>query len=92
MSPEFRVRVETFQKPEILDPQTAAIESALVRKGHPVTDMQAGKFYDLTVTAESRDKVSEIVREFTAGFLANPTIEDYKIKNIRIQRSKRQRK
>ncbi len=80
MSREFLVHVQTNYKSEIRDPQANAIADALGRKGHEVVNLRAGKAYDFRITASSKKDARAQVTVFSDGFLANPVIEDFKIK------------
>ncbi|HVX43062.1 MAG TPA: phosphoribosylformylglycinamidine synthase subunit PurS [Mycobacteriales bacterium] len=73
-----RVVVDVMLKPEILDPQGQAIAQALPRLGFSgVNDVRAGKHFELDVTDGVTDQV---VREIADTLLANPVIEDFRVR------------
>ena len=71
-----RIVVEVMPKPEILDPQGAAITHAMGRLGFgaPV-EVRQGKRFELEVDAAD-DAMLEKVREMAGTLLSNPVIED----------------
>lgn len=73
-----RVVVDVMLKPEILDPQGAAVLAALPRLGVAgVTGVRQGKRFELEVEGEP-DLAS--VQELADRLLANPVIEDYTVR------------
>ena len=75
-----RVAVDVVIKPEILDPQGKAIESALRRSGAAgVLSVRAGKHFDLEVDDSVTD---EDLEELAATVLANPVIESWTVSRV----------
>jgi phosphoribosylformylglycinamidine synthase PurS subunit len=73
-----RVVVDVMLKPEILDPQGAAVLSALPRLGvSGVTAVRQGKRFELEVEGEPD---LEQVTALADRLLANPVIEDYTVR------------
>jgi phosphoribosylformylglycinamidine synthase subunit PurS len=73
-----RVVVDVMLKPEILDPQGAAVLAALPRLGVAgVTGVRQGKRFELDVEGEP-DLAS--VQDLADRLLANPVIEDYTVR------------
>jgi phosphoribosylformylglycinamidine synthase len=73
-----RVVVDVMLKPEILDPQGAAVLAALPRLGvSGVTGVRQGKRFELEVEGEPD---LEQVNELADRLLANPVIEDYTVR------------
>jgi phosphoribosylformylglycinamidine synthase PurS subunit len=72
-----RVVVDVMLKPEILDPQGAAVLAALPRLGVAgVTGVRQGKRFELDVEGEP-DLAA--VQDLADRLLANPVIEDYTV-------------
>jgi phosphoribosylformylglycinamidine synthase PurS subunit len=73
-----RVVVDVMLKPEILDPQGAAVLAALPRLGVAgVTGVRQGKRFELEVEGEPD---LEVVQALADRLLANPVIEDYTVR------------
>lgn len=73
-----RVLVDVMLKPEILDPQGQAIAQALPRLGFSdITDVRAGKHFVLDVAESVTD---DMLTEIADTLLANPVIEDFRIR------------
>ena len=73
-----RVVVDVMLKPEILDPQGAAVLAALPRLGvSGVTGVRQGKRFELEVEGEPD---LEQVQALADRLLANPVIEDYTVR------------
>jgi phosphoribosylformylglycinamidine synthase subunit PurS len=73
-----RVIVDVMLKPEILDPQGAAVLAALPRLGLAgVTGVRQGKRFEIDVEGEpDLDQVEALADRL----LANPVIEDYTVR------------
>jgi phosphoribosylformylglycinamidine synthase subunit PurS len=75
-----RVVVDVMLKPEILDPQGKAVQSAFDRLGFDgIASVRQGKRFEIELAgAATPEAVAEIER--AAGtLLANPVIEDFTI-------------
>jgi phosphoribosylformylglycinamidine synthase subunit PurS len=73
-----RVVVDVMLKPEILDPQGAAVLAALPRLGvSGVVGVRQGKRFELEVEGEPD---LEQVNQLADRLLANPVIEDYTVR------------
>ncbi|WP_380163612.1 phosphoribosylformylglycinamidine synthase subunit PurS [Jannaschia sp. R86511] len=71
-----RLVVDVMPKPEILDPQGAAITHALGRLGYTgLTEVRQGKRFEVTVEVADEATVAR-VREAAESMLSNPVIED----------------
>jgi phosphoribosylformylglycinamidine synthase len=72
-----RVVVDVMLKPEILDPQGAAVLAALPRLGVAgVSGVRQGKRFELEVEGEpDLDQIAALADRL----LANPVIEDYAV-------------
>lgn len=72
-----KVIVEVMLKPEILDPQGAAVLAALPRLGMTgVHSVRQGKRFELEVDGEPD---MDQIRHIADGLLSNPVIEDYTV-------------
>ena len=78
-----RVVVDVMLKPEILDPQGQAIQSALGRLGFAgVASVRQGKRFEVEVEVEGEvtEAVLADVRRMAETLLANTVIEDYDVR------------
>jgi len=66
-------------KEGILDPQGAAVESALEHLGFAVSGARVGKVVDLEVDAADATEARARVEQMCERLLANPLIESYEI-------------
>jgi len=66
-------------KPGILDPQGAAVETALEHLGFAVAGARVGKVIDLEVQAADATEARARVEEMCKRLLANPLIESYDV-------------
>ncbi len=75
-----KARVHVTLKTGVLDPQGKAIAQALGRLGFAgVNDVRQGKFIEIELAENDRDKARETVDAMCAKLLANTVIEDYAI-------------
>lgn len=73
-----KARVTVRPRPEILDPQGKAILGTLGQEGYSqVTDLRAGKSFDLVLDVENRKQAEEVLDEICGNLLSNPLIETY---------------
>ena len=76
-----RVVVDVTLKPEILDPQGAAILGALPRLGFTgVRSVRQGKHFVLDVDGDPDADTVADVRRMAETLLANPVIEDFTVR------------
>ena len=75
-----RVVVEVMPKPEILDPQGKAVQSALPRLGFSgVVEVRQGKRFELEFDGGlTPDRLAEVHR-MAETLLSNPVIEDFTV-------------
>jgi phosphoribosylformylglycinamidine synthase PurS subunit len=66
-------------KSGILDPQGAAVETALEHLGFSVTAARVGKVVDLEVDAADEPEARAQVERMCEQLLANPLMESYEI-------------
>ena len=66
-------------KQGILDPQGAAVETALEHLGFSVSGARVGKVVDLEVDAASVDEARAQVEKMCEQLLANPLMESYEV-------------
>jgi phosphoribosylformylglycinamidine synthase len=66
-------------KQGILDPQGAAVETALEHLGFSVSAARVGKVVDLEVDASSADDARAQVEKMCEQLLANPLMESYEV-------------
>jgi phosphoribosylformylglycinamidine synthase subunit PurS len=75
------VRATVLVRPKqgILDPQGAAVETALEHLGFSVSGARVGKVVDLEVEASTTDNARAQVEKMCEQLLANPLMESYEV-------------
>jgi phosphoribosylformylglycinamidine synthase subunit PurS len=72
--------VEVMLKPEIHDPQGAAIAAACRRLGFgQVTGVRQGKRFEVEVDGAADEDAVTALTELAAGLLSNPVIEEFTV-------------
>jgi len=67
-------------KDTILDPQGLTIHHALETLGYKnIESLRSGKFFEIELNVEDREKAVEIVDEICKKLLANPVTEEYQL-------------
>jgi phosphoribosylformylglycinamidine synthase subunit PurS len=74
-----RVTVTVRPREGILDPQGEALRRSLAGLGYDVTDVRAGKVFDLELEAADEADALRIADEISGRVLSNPLIEDYRV-------------
>jgi phosphoribosylformylglycinamidine synthase PurS subunit len=76
-----RARIHVTLKPEVLDPQGAAVEHALSSLGFDeVSDVRVGRYIELSMAGSiTEEQARERVRSMCDRLLANLVIEDYRL-------------
>ena len=74
-----RVTVTVRPREGILDPQGEALRRSLTGLGYDVTDVRAGKVFDLKLEASDEADARRIADEISERVLTNPLIEDYQV-------------
>ena len=74
-----RVTVVVRPKSGILDPQGAAVETALEHLGFAVSGARVGKVVDLEVASDDATEARAQVEKMCEQLLANPLMESYEI-------------
>jgi phosphoribosylformylglycinamidine synthase len=75
---KFSSKIKITLRKSILDPQGKAIEHSLKSIGYDsILDTRIGKFIELEVEADSREKAKQITDDACKKLLANPVMEDY---------------
>jgi len=74
-----RVTVTVRPREGILDPQGEALRRSLTGLGYDVTDVRAGKVFDLELAASDEADARRIADEISERVLSNPLIEDYQV-------------
>jgi phosphoribosylformylglycinamidine synthase subunit PurS len=74
-----RATVVVRPKSGILDPQGAAVETALEHLGFAVSGARVGKVVDLEVAADDAAEARAQVEKMCEQLLANPLMESYEI-------------
>lgn len=77
----FSVTVQILPKSDILDPQGQAVEKALASMNYKnVKNLKIGKEIVFNIESKSRQEAEKTVKEMCERLLANPVIEDYRVK------------
>jgi len=74
-----RVTVLVRPKAGIRDPQGEAIRGSLAGLGYPVSEVSAGKIFDLEVDTDDAAEAERVARETAGRVLANELIEGYEV-------------
>ena len=74
-----RITVTVRPREGILDPQGEALRRSLTGLGYDVTDVRAGKVFDLELEAADEADARRIADEISERVLSNPLIEDYRV-------------
>jgi phosphoribosylformylglycinamidine synthase len=75
---KFSSKIKITLRKSILDPQGKAIEHSLKSIGYDsILDTRIGKFIELEVEADSKEKAKQITDDACKKLLANPVMEDY---------------
>jgi phosphoribosylformylglycinamidine synthase subunit PurS len=77
-----RVTVLVRPRDGILDPQGEAIRRSLAALGHPVSEVRAGKVFDLEVDADSPEEARRLATEVAESVLSNPLIESFEVEAV----------
>jgi|TARA_B100000676_G_scaffold224545_1_gene221953 phosphoribosylformylglycinamidine synthase PurS subunit len=79
-SQPMKVKVIVTPKQEVLDPQGKTVQTALEQMGCTgVNEVRVGKYIEIEMDGDP-DEVKEKLSEYADKFLANPNIEDYRLK------------
>ena len=64
----------------MLDPQGKVVNQTIKNLGYEkITNVRQGKFFEIELSENNKEKVKEIVDEICKKLLTNVIIEDYKI-------------
>ncbi len=75
--------IQVMLKPEVLDPQGAAIQRASASLGHvAIRSVRQGKLFEIDLDAEGEEPARVLLRELCEKLLSNPVIERYEILRI----------
>jgi phosphoribosylformylglycinamidine synthase subunit PurS len=74
-----RATILVRPKSGILDPQGAAVETALEHLGFAVSGARVGKVVDLEVTSDDATEARAQLEKMCEQLLANPLMESYEI-------------
>ena len=74
-----KVTVLVRPKTGIRDPQGEAIGRSLVGLGYAISDVSAGKIFDLEVDTDDAAEAERVARETAGRVLANELIEGYEV-------------
>ncbi len=77
-----RVTVLVRPRDGILDPQGEAIRRSLAGLGHPVSEVRAGKVFDLEIDTDSPDEARRLATEVAESVLSNPLIESFEVEAV----------
>jgi len=78
-----RVVVDVMLKPEILDPQGRAVQSALGRLGLTgVADVRQGKQFVIDIDGPLEGDRYDLMHKLAEELLSNPVIENYSMRVV----------
>ncbi len=79
----FLVKVHTFPKAGVLDPQGNAIETAISDFGFDhVERIQTGKYFKVEINTSDMSGAEKIAKELCQKILVNPVLEDYEFEVV----------
>ncbi len=79
--PVHEVVVDVMLKPEILDPAGQAVLNALPSLGlPPASSLRIGKHVELSLEADDEAAAVELATKMAETLLANPVIEDFRVR------------
>lgn len=77
---DFHARVYVRLKPAVHDPQGETIRGALETLGyHGIVDVRQGKYFEMSLEAQTREDAEATVREIAKRVLSNPVIEAFEV-------------
>ena len=78
-----KARVYVVLKEGILDPQGKAVQQSLHALGFEgVQEVRVGKFFEIVLSAVSRDQADMAIRAMCDKLLSNPIIDNYRYEII----------
>ena len=67
-------------KKDVLDPQGKVVSQTLKNMGYDnVVDVRQGKYFEIEINENNKEKAKEIVEEISKKLLTNVVTEDYSI-------------
>lgn len=76
----YKARIIIKRRPSILEPEGKAVRHALGNLGYAsVDEVRMGKFAEIWIDEEDRERAEQIAQEACDKLLANPVMEDYAI-------------
>ena len=80
---KLKAQIHITLKPSVSDPQGLTVAGGLKQLGfNSVDSVRVGKFIEIEIEAQSREKAENDFNEMCEKLLANPVIEDYKFSII----------
>jgi phosphoribosylformylglycinamidine synthase PurS subunit len=77
---DFQVRVYVRLKTSVHDPQGETIRGALETMGYRgVAEVRQGKYFEMTLKAETGEEAEATAREIAKRVLSNPVIETFHV-------------
>ncbi len=77
---DFRAQVFVRPKPSVHDPQGETIRGALETMGYQgVKEVRQGKYFEMSLKANTREEAGVMVREIANRILSNPVIETFHV-------------
>lgn len=73
-----KAKVIVNLKPSILDPQGSAVERSLRSMGYPTAEVRIGKYMEVTLAEDDRERGEQTLNEICQKLLANPVTEEYR--------------
>ena len=74
----YKAAVHVTLKKSVLDPQGKTVLHALDSLGYKdAKDLRVGKYFELTLTADNKQKAESRLKEMCEKLFINPVIEEY---------------
>ena len=78
-------RIKVTLRKTILDPQGKTVEHSIQSLGYRnIKDTRIGKYIELKIDADTENDAKKITDEICKKLLANPVMEDYEFKVIKL--------
>lgn len=73
----FKARLHVMLKPDVADVQGMAIQQSLVRHGHSIESVKAGKYFEVELDAPDEATARQHLTELAGATFSNPVIETW---------------
>ena len=83
---KYLAKVYVSLKESVLDPQGKTVKNSIDNLGYTdIENVRIGKYIELTIESENRDKAIQEVEEVSQNVLINPVIEKYEYDLLEVE-------